>query len=432
MKKFFTLFAAALLLTAGIMLLNTVSASAAPNVVYVAANGKGNGSSPNSPIGNDANYTIAVGSHVNNALYRALDRLKSTGGTIVIVGEVSIDTASSRVPANKNDKKAPSEFKSPQFKANTSVKVTSVYNGVDYRKQGAKLIFDHDKCNTAGFFFGCKAEVADINIQYRYDPDSKNAWGTTFMFGGNGHPLTIGENVNVTSYNAKTKTNGSLYPMLIGGHRYDTSITNTDLTVKSGTWSTVIAGSFGMMDSSKEYGTINGNATLKIEGGKIGTVIGTGSTKNPSGTVKGNLSITVTGGDINDFYVCNDVIFRGRNIDITLGKNAKIDHFYYAPESYFGSIDDLAARVKITNNSSVKTALPQAETLPFDDYNDNETSPEDNKPKNNVKYDNILDMINDDTYKFIHPTILVGVLICCALIAAGFGVKFLLKKLKVK
>lgn len=431
MKRTFKLLAIVMLI-ALTYALGIINANAAQNVVYISANGTGDGSTPQKPLGNAPGYTIEKGSHVKNSLYRAMDKLKNTGGYIVIVGDVAIDTASSRVPTSKSEKLAPSEFKCPAFKSNVSLTVTGVYNGVDYRKQGAELIFDHEKCNTAGFFFGCTATVKDLNIKYIYDSSNKNGWGTPFMFGGHGNKLTIDKNVSVSSYDVKTGSEGDFYPMLLGGHRYSTDFANTDLTVRSGTWSTVIGGSYGLVDQSKNYGTVSGNVTLKIEGGKIGTVLGTGSLEKPSGTVLGNLSITVTGGEIEDFYVCHDYTFGGRNINVTLEKNANIQYFNYAPVSYHGNIDVLKSKITLVNSSKVVTdqkpeELPEA-TEPSAKPNN---TPAD-EPSNNAEGSyNILDMMNDDRYKFIHPTILTGVIITSVLIGLGFALKNLLKHLAV-
>ena len=56
-----------------------VTSAETRNVVYVSSNGRGNGSSPDSPIGNAAGYKTANGTDVNNAFYRALDKLTEDG-----------------------------------------------------------------------------------------------------------------------------------------------------------------------------------------------------------------------------------------------------------------------------------------------------------------------------------------------------------------
>ncbi|MBO5867274.1 MAG: hypothetical protein J6Q54_00005, partial [Oscillospiraceae bacterium] len=55
----------------------------ASDVVYVSANGTGDGSSPESPLGNDAGYTVASDSYLGSAFYKAFNKLTEYGGYIV-------------------------------------------------------------------------------------------------------------------------------------------------------------------------------------------------------------------------------------------------------------------------------------------------------------------------------------------------------------
>lgn len=419
----------------------SLSASAAPNVVFISANGTGDGSSPNKPLGNASGYKTADGTDKQNAFYRGLEKLKTTGGTVVIVGEVIIDTSGSRVPKSTNDTYVPSEFRVPQMKDSLFVTITSTYNGVDYGKKGAKLVIDYEKCNTSTIFFDCPTTIDNLNIEYRYHPYINNSWNTPFMLGGGGHSLTIGKNVSVTSYNTQSNSEGRVYPILIGGHRY-ADVNKTSLTVRSGTWSTVIAGSFGLMSDTTVYGTVGGDATLNIEGGKIETVLGTGSLRNPSSTVKGHLTMNATGGDIGDFYICHDYAFDGKSIKVTLEGNAKIESFFYAPDSYFGSLEALEQKVSIRNKTSTvivppskqneqaqsQEQTPGAETAPT--TQNVSTAPQ--KPTVNENTSTIFEMLDDENYKYIHPTILKWVIIVSCVIALGFGAKYLLKMYIVK
>ena len=441
MNRAIKLFITAIALSLLVMAFASTSASAAQNVVYVASNGTGDGSTPDNPIGNASGYKTESGAHVKNALYRGLQKLQNTGGTLVIVGELYIDTADSRVPSGPNQNLTPSEYRPPQMKDNVNVTITSVYNGVDYRKSGAKLILDYEKCNTTTLSFTSHTLIDNVNIEYRYNPLDNNSWGTPFMLGGGGYNFTIGSNVSVTSYDAYAKSEGNIYPILLGGNRY-AEVKQTNLTVRSGTWSTVIAGSFGLMSDTTVYGTVKGNATLNIEGGKIESVFGTGSLRNPSSTVKGILTMNVTGGEIGDFYICHDYAFDGQNIKVTLEGNPKIENFFYAPESYFGSLDALEAKVTIKNKSSTVIIPPskQNEQEQVQDPLGTETAP----PAQNENTDNkdtataptktstIFEMLDDENYKYIHPTILKWVIIISCVIALGFGVKHLLKILIIR
>lgn len=357
MKKAFRLFLFALCLTviAAAFTAITVSASATSKVVYVASNGTGDGSSPDSPLGNANGYISANKMDTYNAFYIALDKLKNTGGTIVVVGELYIDVAEARV--TKTETLAPCEFRCPKFNDNVSLTLTSVYGGVDYRTKGAKLILDHDACNTATFMFKCNTTVNKINIEYKYEEGRLNSWKTPFILGGGGYVFEIGNDVNVTSWNTKTKQAGDLFPVLIGGHRYETMKRSPLLTVKSGTWSAVIAGSYGIGGTS--YAKVEGNASLVISGGKIGTVIGTCSLDQPSSTVTGSVSIVATGGEIGSVYASNLIEYQGPEIKITLGNNCKVNEFFYAPANYTGDLNALIRKVAVTNNTSLKITPPE-------------------------------------------------------------------------
>ena len=82
---------------------------AAEKVVFVSNKASGNGSSASSPVG---------------SLEAALSKLGSDGGTVVVCGKVDV-SANITVPAHKG-----------------KLTVTSLYDGVDYRKEkDAALIF---------------------------------------------------------------------------------------------------------------------------------------------------------------------------------------------------------------------------------------------------------------------------------------------------
>lgn len=89
------------------------------NVVFVAEGGYGDGRHPSVPTSD---------------LYAAFAKL-SSGGTIVIMNSYTLS-------ANTTQKvgSAPSFFQEPMHEG--TVTVTSVYGGIDYRKQGAKLTFN--------------------------------------------------------------------------------------------------------------------------------------------------------------------------------------------------------------------------------------------------------------------------------------------------
>ncbi len=357
MKRASLLLFTVLIIVLSSVVISSVFVNAAnSNVVYVASNGTGDGSSPDSPLGNANGYKPGEKMETYNAFYRGLDKLKKEGGTLVIVGEVYIDSVESRFSNGRKEKSAPSEFKTPTAEKGISITITSVYNDADYRKNGAKIILDHDTCNTTCLMFKSNTLIDNIDIEYKYHEDYPNSWKTTFMLGGNGYNFVVGENVNVTSFNTKTNQAGDRFPMLIGGHRYSALKTSTNITVKSGTWDTVIAGSFGITNT--QYGKVDGDANLVINGGKIGTVVGTGSLEQPGESVTGGVNIVVTSGEVKNLYVTNSTEYIGTGAKITLGKDAVIGSFNYAPENYAGNIESLINKTEIINNSSLKIDVP--------------------------------------------------------------------------
>ena len=347
--------------------LTSVSAFAAPEkVVYISADGTGDGSSPDKPLGNSAGYKPGNKMETHNAFYLGLNKLKDTGGTLVIVGDVSLDSVESRFPSTPNEILAPSEFRAPNFVSNTKLTVTSVYDGVDYRTKGAELILDHDVCNTTAFAFSCNTTLKDIDILYKYHSDHPNSWNTSFMLCGGGYDFTIDNGVKVSSLDTKTNTAGDRYPILVGGHRYATIKRSYTTTVKSGTWDTLIGGSFGIVKLT-QYAKVEGNVGLKIEGGKIENVIGTGSLQYPINSITGTLSISVTGGEIGELYLSHAISFPGSKIEAVIAKEAKISKIYYAPDNYQGNIDTLVKKTTLNNQSAaeiIKTAPAPIETTP--------------------------------------------------------------------
>ena len=273
------------------------------SVIYIAANGTGDGSAPDKPLGNVANYNNQ--NYQDNLFYRAVAEL-SNGGTIVVVGDVVLDTAGSRVPTQEGQGLSPSELTLP--KANGLITVTSVYGGVDYRAN-AKLVLDADKCNTMIMYLQSAMTFENLNIEHKYDPNDTNNWNVPVGIGGNGSELIIGEGVKVTSLNADTNAEGNQYPMLLGGHRFSSNNlkNGTKLTIKSGKWSTVIGGSISM---GKNYpGDVTGDVVINVMGGSIDTIYGNSGTSaaytTPYCSVSGTIYINVTGGKVGALYGAN-------------------------------------------------------------------------------------------------------------------------------
>ncbi len=419
MKKLFRILAITAFITLIIAAVTLLIPSAASNdVIYIASNGKGTGASPASPLGNNAGYKPGNKMETQTAFYKALDKLKDTGGTVVIVGEVSIDCTEARFPEKKGDTAAPCEFRIPKCKSGVKITITSVYNNVDYRTKGAKLILDYDTCNTTTVMFRCHTTLEKLNIEYRYHEDYPNSWKTPFMIGGGGYNFVIGEEVNVSSVNTKNNSAGNQYPMLLGGNRYSNIDTGTNLVINSGTWSRVIAGSCGI-GTNASYGEVKGNASLVINGGKIGTVVGTGEPTQPSNSVHGSLTMTFTGGEVGEVYISHKVPFPGKRVEISITKNAKIGKFEYTTGGYLGSLKDLVEIVNIRNASSLKITAPDiAVQTAAPDIEETNTEPKPQAPeetKKEYEYDPELGM----DFPVIPAVIWIMLIVVAAVILAA-------------
>ena len=293
-------------------------------VIYISANGTGDGSSPESPLGHapgykenlqkmytllesvkgynnfkklsEADQKFIDNLHKDNVLYRAFEKASSKDTVIVLVGDVAVDIVSSRMTYKVGEKQSPAELTLPA--SNYNVTITSVYGGQDYRNQ-AKLVLDLAACNTTFLTFKSATTIENINIEHRYNNDDKNYWSTPFIFAANCNKFVIGKNVKVTSFDTSVNAEGNWYPAIIGGHRFSDIKGDANVTIKSGTWSFVNAGSFGL---SGTYGKIDGNATLNIEGGRIEAVYGTSSFIKPTASITKKLTINITGGFVEALY----------------------------------------------------------------------------------------------------------------------------------
>ncbi len=309
------------------------------NVLYVSSDGTGDGSSPDSPLGNDSDYdhTYSDGNWNDvsgNAFIKALNQLQGTGGTIVLVGETSLDvnryvtaTAGKRaysvltssmtldVGGSLEASKDPNGlYTSASLNKRPTITITSVHNGVDYRKAengGAKLVLDHSKAPSMNLQMRNPSIWKDLNIEYRYNPDFVSSWNGTqngiiapSMIQCDYMKTVFDTGIVCTSYNTKTQSEGDIYPGIVAGVMYETRSGDTNLTVKSGTWNFISAAGYGQ--DSDESGTVFGNAVLDIQGGIIGEIYGTGSIYRQYGTVTGTVDITVSGGQIGNVYLTNN------------------------------------------------------------------------------------------------------------------------------
>ena len=236
-------------------------------VVYLANGGSGSGATPSAPVGSLKDAYAAIG---------------NADGTIVICGEFKFSSA--HVSPNHTGK----------------ILITSVYDGVDYRKTNdAKLVMD------ANYYIGGETTFDNIHI------DSIRSYVGFF---GNYKKLVFGADITTGIAGAN-----NTYPCIVGGT--DPAVLEAkDLTgevvINGGKWERVRLGSskgtpvncdvtltmnggevtdFIYMSSAYSH---QGDLTVIINGGKLGYgIVGHGYGTN-NHTYEGNLTVTVNGGEI--------------------------------------------------------------------------------------------------------------------------------------
>ncbi len=270
-------------------------------VVYISDEGTGNGSSPENALGNAAGYEIVSGTAFkNSALYRAVEFLSETGGTIVVCGKVSITTGHYYGTSSLSD------FTIPGVPVeDTTIKLTSVYGGVDYREKGASITVERTVKMIPHIELKINTVWDDIDLVFN------NGYGVsnqTIIACGN-KKTVIGEGVNVRVINDGFELeSGGLgynsFPIICGGYRYAVDPGDTNLTILGGTWRAVVAGPCGV--DSPYHGILEGSTNLTI-GGKaliLGDVYG--GSFDTLGSVSGDINININGGTVK-----GDIILAG-------------------------------------------------------------------------------------------------------------------------
>ncbi len=336
-KKTLLLLSFILLLTAVLSLVATAEEDPFADlpVIYVAsqAKGTGDGSSPENAMGNAGDYESTLAdadtrnkAYLKHALRLAFDLLKPTGGTVVVCEKLTVNCADAF-------RDTPAEFYVQASRVDLPFKLTSVYDGVDYRAtNGAKLILDQDACHSLNLIFRSRFTMENLTVDYKYSkgtswyPDEK---ATMFIY-FDGMPSVVGEGVTVNSVPVNGGTPGR-YPTLIAGHRY-LNVESTDLTVKSGTWDMVIAGGHGM--GERYPAAVSGDAKLTVSGGTINHLYGEGGTHktySPAAEVKGKVIVTIEKGAVvkeaNGSPTSNRATNKSITYEVTTINKANITNF---------------------------------------------------------------------------------------------------------
>lgn len=211
------------------MLLLAVSVAAQDNVVFLASGEKGDGSSPDSPVG---------------TLTDALNKLDlSRDATVVICGDFVQST-----------------FFAYKTYFDGRVTITSVYDGVDYREQGAEFVSDGQR-------FICSGEYVFKDLTFRLS-------GNYYFIIANHFPVTVDTGVTMIAENPKMTGKSIITGFsILGGYQKDQAAvlkgsapaaSGTDpvnITVRSGSKIAICAYSRAI-----ELTDFSGEATITVEG----------------------------------------------------------------------------------------------------------------------------------------------------------------------
>lgn len=264
---------------------------------------------------------------------RLSDALQGIAGgtTVVIAGEVIAEKIS--VPAHAG-----------------TLTFTSVHDGKDYRKSGARIIFEGSHTLT----MGGETVFEDITLEIK----------TSGVIAANFHPFTLGKGVTVEC-DMSVEQNG-LY--IVGGennaqgNERDVYPANTKLTVMSGTVSRLVGFSRGCVgrvhtghaditvggDALVRYavagamgdGALAGSASLTLCDNAVIEALHMGGAKNEN-TLSGDMDVHVLGGDI----------FRFDTVGLFAVKGKK--RLVYDPRRAFDGLLFLAKLVRFDNIQSV-------------------------------------------------------------------------------
>ena len=267
-----------------------VWADEAPNVVFIKDGGTGDGSSAD-----QAASTLITA-------YSVLDTSKDA--TIVICGPFTQSQA----------------FDYP-IPYDGSVTLTSVYDGVDYREQGAVLQFEAVR-------YICYGDTRFENLDIV-------GLGAYVLVVGQHYPVTIGEGVNIT---AEAMTGGSVAKSftILGGYQNgageatDANDADTNITVLSGSKIYIVA------FSRQIVGAYTGTAHITI-GGNADVATLHLSEANAEGVILGNTEALITG-DAHVGTIYGTTQDTEMNSVKVIWESGTIDSMKWCPESAPGTL----------------------------------------------------------------------------------------------
>ena len=230
--------------------------------------------------------------HLQTAFYQATELLKDDGGTIVVCGPVYFGVGESYGSGGSTRDVFTAKF------GEKTIKITSVYNGVDYRETaGAKIILESP------------AEIGVYGQTIWENVDIATA-STSRVISFSNYATLIGEGVNCYPTDEAFEGVAANYVSLSGGHRYSGGVDlTTNLVVKSGSYNVIASGEWGV-NTTRRYNTdgdptsgikssnnLDGNtvANLVIEG--TTTVYGEiNGTNKQNSEFSGQSTVTINGG----------------------------------------------------------------------------------------------------------------------------------------
>ncbi|MBE6564292.1 MAG: hypothetical protein E7655_03320 [Ruminococcaceae bacterium] len=299
---------ALVLLTASLIALSG-SVSAADNVIFISDTGTGDGSSPSSPMGHGEGYTDPVSDpskfssnlYVKSAVNRAIDKLKDTGGTIVVCAPVTLRWGYANDTSVSEMRIGPADSYTTK-----TITFTSVYNGVDYRTENdAALIIKRINKSRLSPSMWCRSIWE--NIILRADHESASCvTEINYTFHCNTYLTQFKDTFTTEAYVAGVKVDGSdpanakYFPLLAAAHRFHNLESDANVTVNGGIWQYVCGGTVGFKryEQNDDYGLLTGNSTVTF-GGNAVTLLGLGGgSYQTGGRVDGNVSVTINGGTI--------------------------------------------------------------------------------------------------------------------------------------
>ncbi len=190
------------------------------DVVYIRDGGMGDGSTPQNALGD---------------IVLASEKLPN-GGTIVVTGKLTVDTGKTL------------------RKTSGKLTLTSTFGGVDY----AALNNAHIELTK---YIAFNSETLIENIKFV----SK---GNDCYISAEGNEFTVGDGVKCEIFKGNRTED---YPDLIAGSFALSNSIKKDIhmTVKSGTWGSLVGGQFSIVANSGKTRRVEGNITLDVYGGKF-------------------------------------------------------------------------------------------------------------------------------------------------------------------